>query len=78
MPAPKKIGAILKYIPLSSDGTIDLNNVKKSITTKTKFVSITHVSNVLGTINPIKEIVKLAHIQGAVVCVDLCSKCFPF
>ncbi|MGG3182721.1 cysteine desulfurase [Priestia megaterium] len=68
--AAKKVGAILKYIPLSSDGTIDLNNVKKSITTKTKFVSITHVSNVLGTINPIKEIVKLAHIQGAVVCVD--------
>ncbi|MCM3765574.1 cysteine desulfurase [Neobacillus niacini] len=68
--AAKKIGAVLKYIPLSSDGMVDLNNVKKSITAKTKFISITHVSNVLGTINPIKEIAKLAHQQGAVICVD--------
>jgi cysteine desulfurase / selenocysteine lyase len=68
--AAKKTGAVLKFIPLSSDGTISLNNVKKSITTKTKFVSITHVSNVLGTINPIKEIAKLAHQHGAVICVD--------
>lgn len=66
----KKIGAILKYIPLSLDGTIDLNDVKRSLTSKTKFISITHVSNVLGTINPIKEIVTLAHKQGAIVCVD--------
>ncbi|WP_066307961.1 cysteine desulfurase [Bacillus sp. FJAT-29814] len=68
--AAKKIGAVLKYIPLSSDGTVDLNNVKKSITAKTKFISITHVSNVLGTINPIKELAKLAHQQGAVICID--------
>ncbi|WP_085994298.1 cysteine desulfurase [Oceanobacillus senegalensis] len=66
----KKIGAKLTYIPLSPDGTIDLENVKKSITAKTKFISITHVSNVLGTINPIKEIAELAHKQGAVLCVD--------
>ncbi|MEK5393406.1 cysteine desulfurase [Margalitia sp. FSL K6-0131] len=68
--AAKKIGAILKYIPLSPNGTIDLDNVKESMTANTKFISITHVSNVLGTINPINEIVKLAHKQGAVVCVD--------
>jgi cysteine desulfurase / selenocysteine lyase len=68
--AAKKIGAQLKYIPLSSDGTIDLNDVTESITANTRFVSITHVSNVLGTINPIKEIAKLAHQHGAVICVD--------
>jgi cysteine desulfurase / selenocysteine lyase len=68
--AAKKTGAILKYIPLSLDGTIELKDVEKAITTNTKFVSITHVSNVLGTINPIKEIAKLAHQQGAVICVD--------
>jgi cysteine desulfurase / selenocysteine lyase len=68
--AAKKTGAILKYIPLSSDGTINLKDVKESITTNTKFVSITHVSNVLGTINPIKDIAKLVHQQGAVICVD--------
>lgn len=68
--AAKKTGAILKYIPLSIDGTINLNDVAESITANTKFVSITHVSNVLGTINPIKEIAKLVHEHGAVICVD--------
>lgn len=68
--AAKKTGAILKYIPLSLDGTINLNDVAESITANTKFVSITHVSNVLGTINPIKEIAKLVHQHGAVICVD--------
>ncbi|MFB3160040.1 cysteine desulfurase [Neobacillus sp. 179-J 1A1 HS] len=68
--AAKKTGAILKYIPLSIDGTINLNDVAESITANTKIVSITHVSNVLGTINPIKEIAKLVHEHGAVICVD--------
>lgn len=68
--AAKKIGAVLKYIPLSPNGTVDLIDVKKSINSKTKFVAITHVSNVLGTINPVKEIAKVAHQHGAVICVD--------
>lgn len=68
--AAKITGAKLKYIPLSSDGTINLNDVAESINTNTRFVSITHVSNVLGTINSIKEIAKLAHQHGAVICVD--------
>ncbi|WP_251552063.1 cysteine desulfurase [Neobacillus muris] len=68
--AAKKTGAVLRYIPLSPDGTLDLQIVEKAITTNTKFVSITHVSNVLGTINPIKKIAELAHQRGAIICVD--------
>ncbi|WP_062354586.1 cysteine desulfurase [Bacillus kwashiorkori] len=66
----KVTGATLKYIPLQSDGTLTLEDVQKTITTKTKIVAITHVSNVLGTINPIKEIAEIAHKNGAIVVVD--------
>ncbi|MBM7840534.1 cysteine desulfurase/selenocysteine lyase [Alkalihalobacillus xiaoxiensis] len=66
----KRTGAVLKYIPLQADGTIDLVDVEKTVTERTKIVSIMHVSNVLGTINPIKEIAKIAHKHGAVIAVD--------
>jgi len=68
--AAKFTGARLKYIPLQADGTIDLEDVKATITERTKIVAITHVSNVLGTVNPIKEIAAIAHRHGAVVVVD--------
>lgn len=66
----KRTGATLKFIPLESDGTITMTSVKETITQKTKLVAITHVSNVLGTINPIKDITNYAHDMGAVVLVD--------
>lgn len=66
----KATGATLKYIPLQEDGTIDLADVEKTVTANTKIVSVTYVSNVLGTINPIKEIAKIAHKNGAVMVVD--------
>lgn len=66
----RKTGATLKYIPLTSDGAIDLEEAKKVITSNTKIVSIMHVSNVLGTINPIKELGELAHQNGAIMVVD--------
>lgn len=66
----KKTGATLKYIPMQEDGTIALTDVKQTITDKTKIVAIAHVSNVLGTINPIKEIAQIAHQHGAVIVVD--------
>lgn len=66
----KKKGATLKYIPLQEDGTISLEDAEKTITSNTKIVSIAYVSNVLGTINPIKELAKLAHKNGAVMVVD--------
>ncbi|WP_394218528.1 cysteine desulfurase [Halobacillus trueperi] len=66
----KETGATLKYIPLQSDGTILLEDVQKTVTSNTKIVAVMHVSNVLGTINPVKEIAQIAHNQGAVMLVD--------
>jgi cysteine desulfurase/selenocysteine lyase len=68
--AAKATGAVLKYIPLTEDGRLDLEDVKKTITSNTKIVSVMQVSNVLGTINPIKEIAKIAHEHGAIMVVD--------
>ncbi|MBM7600657.1 cysteine desulfurase/selenocysteine lyase [Virgibacillus halotolerans] len=66
----KKTGATLKYMPLQSDGTVTLEDARDTITANTKVVAIAHVSNVLGTINPVKEIAKIAHENGAVILVD--------
>lgn len=66
----KKTGATLKYIDLTTDGFLDMTQAKQLITNKTKIVSIAHVSNVLGVINPVKELGKLVHEQGGVLVVD--------
>ncbi len=66
----KVTGAKLKYMALRPDGTISLDQAREAITEKTKIVAITQVSNVLGVINPVKEIAKLAHDHGAVIVVD--------
>lgn len=66
----KEKKATLKYIDLEADGTLDLEKVRATITPNTKIVSVTMVSNVLGTINPVKEIAKIAHANGAVMVVD--------
>ncbi len=66
----KATGATLKYIPLQPDGTIALEDVENTVTANTKIVSVMQVSNVLGTINPIKEIAAIAHQHGAVMVVD--------
>ncbi|HEX6593384.1 MAG TPA: cysteine desulfurase [Bacillota bacterium] len=68
--AAKATGATLKYIPLQKDGAITLEDVRKTITNRTKIVAIAHVSNVLGTINPIKKIAEIAHEHGAIIVVD--------
>ncbi|WP_139995504.1 MULTISPECIES: cysteine desulfurase [Paenibacillus] len=68
--AAKATGATLKYIPMQPDGTISLEDIEKTITPQTKVVSVTYVSNVLGLINPIKEITQIAHRNGAVMVVD--------
>ena len=65
----KKTGAILKFVYLK-DGQLDMDDLRKKITNQTKFVSISHVSNVLGTINPVEEITKIAHEHGAYMAVD--------
>jgi cysteine desulfurase / selenocysteine lyase len=66
----KKTGAQLKYLPLQEDGTISLEDVQATVNSNTKIVSIMQVSNVLGVINPIKEIAKIAHENGAIMVVD--------
>lgn len=63
-------GAVLKYIELEEDGTISVEQAKKTIGEKTKIVALAHVSNVLGTITPIREIAAIAHEFGAVILVD--------
>ena len=67
----KEKGAVLKYLNLEPDGTISLEKVREIITPKTKIVSMMYVSNVLGTINPIKEIARIAHENGAIMVADL-------
>ncbi|NLY80729.1 MAG: cysteine desulfurase [Lysinibacillus sp.] len=66
----KEKNAVLKYIDLEEDGTISLDTVKATITPKTKIVAMTMTSNVLGTINPIKEVAEIAHENGAIIVVD--------
>ncbi|KAE8558788.1 MULTISPECIES: cysteine desulfurase [Paenibacillus] len=66
----KATGATLKYIPLQEDGSVDLADVEKTVTEHTKIVAIAHVSNVLGVVNPVKEIAAIAHRKGAVIVVD--------
>lgn len=68
--AAQATGATLKYIPLQEDGTISLADVEKTITERTKVVSVTYVSNVLGVVNPVRDIAAIAHRHGAVMVVD--------
>lgn len=66
----RNTGATLKFIDCEQDGSVDLDKVRELITDKTKIVAITQVSNVLGRVNPIAEIVKMAHEKNAVIVVD--------
>lgn len=63
-------GCQLRPAPVNDDGTLDYDALERLITERTKMVAVTHMSNVLGTINPIEEITRLAHRHGAVVMVD--------
>lgn len=66
----RQTGAALKFIDCEMDGRLDLNKVAEVITEKTKIVAVTHVSNVIGRVNPIREIADMAHRVGAVIVVD--------
>lgn len=68
--AAKRTGAQLKYVPLQADGTIRLEDVEQMMSSRTKVVAMAHVSNVLGTVHPIREIAAIAHRHGAVMVVD--------
>ena len=66
----EKLGAILKYIPLKVDGTLDMQVYKNLLSDKTKLVSVNHVSNALGVVNPVDQIIAEAHAVGAWVLLD--------
>lgn len=63
-------GAVLKWVDVDDEGNFSLEDFEKSLTPKTKIVAITHMSNMLGTVTPIKEIVRIAHERGIPVLVD--------
>lgn len=69
----KRSGAVLKWFEVDPDGRLDLSDISKVITSRTKIVALTHQSNVLGTINPLNELVKRTHEVGAIFILDACQ-----
>ncbi|MEX0585538.1 MAG: aminotransferase class V-fold PLP-dependent enzyme, partial [Pirellulales bacterium] len=66
----ERTGAVLRYIPITDDGLLDLEQLGTLLTNRTRLVAVSAVSNVLGTINPLEAIVAAAHAAGALVLVD--------
>ena len=66
----QKHGIVVKHLPITDDGRLDLSTLNAQLSAKTKLVSIAHVSNVLGTVNPVEQIIKIAHEHGIPVLVD--------
>ncbi len=68
-----RTGAVMRYIPAREDGTLDLEPSASTITDRTRIVAFTHVSNVLGIVNPVTELARLAHDAGALAVLDACQ-----
>ena len=66
----KELGIKVKYIPLNTDHEVEINNVKKMITNKTKVISLAYITNVIGDIRPIREICELAHKNNILTVID--------
>ena len=66
----RRTGAVVRYIRIDAQGCLDMEHAATLIGPRTKMVSVTHVSNVLGTVNPVAELGHMAHAQGALLCVD--------
>ena len=69
----KRTGAVLKWFEVTLDGRLDLSHIEGVITSRTRIVALTHQSNVLGTINPLAELVKRTHDVGAIFILDACQ-----
>jgi cysteine desulfurase/selenocysteine lyase len=69
----ERAGAALKWVDVQGDGSLDIEALDAAITNKTRLVAVTHMSNVLGTITPLKEIVARAHAKGVPVLADGCQ-----
>ncbi len=65
-----RTGIVIKVVPIHADGSLDLDVYRSLFTERTRLVSVCHVSNVLGTVNPITEMAAYAHSHGALICVD--------
>jgi len=65
-----RLGIVVKHLPMSDDGILLIDQLEPLISEKTKLVSVAHVSNVLGTVNPVEEIIRIAHAHGIPVLVD--------
>lgn len=63
-------GAVLKWLPISDVGELLIDQLDRMITPKTRMIAVTHMSNVLGTVNPVKEIIRIAHAKGVPVLID--------
>ena len=63
-------GAVIKWLPMTDAGELIVSDLDRLITKKTRIVAVTHMSNVLGTVNPVKEIVRIAHAKGVAVLID--------
>jgi cysteine desulfurase/selenocysteine lyase len=68
-----RTGAVLKYIPLADDGELRMDEAERLVGTRTRILAFTHVSNVLGVINPVRRLVELAHSVGALAVLDACQ-----
>ena len=68
-----QMGAVLKVLPVDDEGAVHLDQFRGLLSERTKIVAVTHVSNVLGTVYPIKEMARLAHQVGAVILIDGCQ-----
>src|SRR5690349_4198992 len=66
-------GVVLRFARVQDDGSLDLDHLRSLIGARTRMVAVTHVSNVLGTINPVKAITEMAHAAGAAVLIDGCQ-----
>ena len=71
--ACRRTGATLRWVPVTEDGRLDLTRLDELLTERTKVFAFTHVSNVLGTLNPVKELTARAHAVGALVVLDACQ-----
>ena len=63
-------GAVLTWVGIDDDGNLDMDGFEKALSSRTKLVAITHMSNMLGTVNPVKDIIRIAHAHGVPVLVD--------
>ncbi|MBR7619807.1 cysteine desulfurase [Phenylobacterium sp. 20VBR1] len=66
-------GVVLKFIPVLDDGQLDMAAIPDLLSAKTRMVALTHMSNVLGTVNPVAQIIEMAHAAGALVLLDGCQ-----